>query len=121
MAIKDFTQAIEIDPKSSEAYYRRGMSKLAVRTFHDAIEDFRESASYEGKERNAGIPDGLGQSLHALKDFDEAISNYDLAIELDENNTDFLMHRAQCYFDQKLYRRSIVDLEKGLEISNNDP
>lgn len=121
MAIKDFTQAIEIDPKCSEAFYRRGISKLAARTFHDAIEDFRRSEDYEDKERNAGIPDGLGQSFHALKDYDQATGYYDTAISLDENNTEFLMHRAQCYFDQKFFKRAIADLERGLSISNNDP
>lgn len=80
MAIKDFSKAIEIDPRSSEGYYRRGMSKLAAKNYHDAIEDFRKSEDFEDKERNAGIPDGLAQCFHALRDYDQALGYYDMAI-----------------------------------------
>ncbi len=63
LAIKDFNKSIEIDPELSEGYYRRGVSKLSSKSFHDAINDFRKSEDYENPEvekKNAGIPDGLG-------------------------------------------------------------
>lgn len=63
LAIKDFSKAIEIDPQLSEGYFRRGVSKLASKTYHDAIKDFSKSEDYENvpsTERNAGIPDGMG-------------------------------------------------------------
>jgi tetratricopeptide (TPR) repeat protein len=73
LAIKDFNRSIEIDPELSEGYYRRGFSKLASKSFHDAIEDFKKSEEHEDPEeekKNAGIPDGLACCYHALKDFD---------------------------------------------------
>jgi len=50
-------------------------------------------------EQNAGIPDGLGCCYHSLRDYDKAISYYDTAIEMMPENTEFLMHRAQCQYD----------------------
>lgn len=108
----------------SEAYFRRGISKLASKNFHDAIKDFGLSEDLEEmptEKRNAGIPDGIGQCFHSLRDFDHAMSYYDQAIEMDDTNTDFLMHRSQCYYDQKKYDNAIADLETGLSISPNDP
>lgn len=29
---------------------------------------------------------------------------------MDPYNTDYLMHRAQCYYDEKKYEKSIEDL-----------
>jgi len=63
LAIKDFNKSIDIDSELSEGFYRRGVSKLASKNFHDAINDFRKSEDYESPEleiKNAGIPDGLG-------------------------------------------------------------
>lgn len=39
-AIKDFNKAIELDTQISIGFYRRGLSKLATKEFHEAIEDF---------------------------------------------------------------------------------
>jgi len=63
LAIKDFDRSIDIDHELSEGFYRRGVSKLASKRFHDAINDFRKSEDHENSELdklNAGIPDGLG-------------------------------------------------------------
>lgn len=119
-AIKDFTRAIEIDPKFSEAYFRRGMSKLAAKLFHEAISDLRMSEDYEKDDRNPGIPDGLAQCFHKLKDYTEAIGYYNSAIREAETNTEFLMHRAQCFYDQKKWNQSIQDLKNGLELASTD-
>lgn len=70
-------------------------------------------------ELNAGIPDGLGQCYHALREFDKAISYYDTAIEMMPESTEFLMHRAQCQYDQGHFDFSITDLKKGLKEDGN--
>ena len=123
LAIKDFNKSIEIDPELSEGYYRRGFSKLASKNFHEAVLDFKESEKFEVKEDdkgNAGIPDGLGCCKHALKDYHDALHHYDIAIEQDPSNTEFLMHRAQCYYDLGQFDRSIEDLNTALNITQDD-
>jgi len=121
LAIKDFNEAISNDPALSEGYYRRGVSKLATKCFHDAIKDFLTSEQHQlGDDRNAGIPDGLGQCYHALKDFDAARQHYDEAIQMEPRNTDFLQHRAQCYYDLGEHDSSIADLQNGLKINRED-
>ncbi len=57
-AVNDFNSAIEIDPNFSEAYYRRGISKLKSRRYHEAIEDFRKSLELDTSSENSGVFDG---------------------------------------------------------------
>lgn len=132
LAINDFNEAIKHDPDLSEGYYRRGLSKFQSKRFKEAIEDFENSKEKENilldedpqLEQNAGIPDGLGQCYHALRNYDKAIQYYDTAIDMMPDNTEFLMHRAQCHYDQNNYEASNADLMQGLKQGNrgaNDP
>ena len=72
-------------------------------------------------EKNAGIPDGLGMCYHALGNFEEALHNYNDAINENPNNTDFLINLAQCEYDQKNFDRSINHLKSALLIGRDDP
>jgi tetratricopeptide (TPR) repeat protein len=118
-AIKDFNSALEIDSELSEAFFRRGVSKLYSKNFHDAINDFNAAFRNEEAEedkRNHGIPDGLGCCYHALKETDKAIEYYNDAVKGDPSNVEFLMHRSQCYYDLKDFDKSVDDLKQGLMI-----
>ena len=99
----------------ADGYYRRGLCKYAQKHYNDAIKDFKAAKSKEDAldemrllaDRNWGIQDGLGRAHHALGDYHRAIEHYELAIEKDATNTEFLSHRAQCYYDQKMFDLSI--------------
>jgi tetratricopeptide (TPR) repeat protein len=129
LAIQDFNSAIDLDFDLSEGYFRRGFSKFYSQNYNEAIIDFKTA---EEKERlhletdpnlikNAGIPDGLGCCYHALEQFVDAIDNYNTAITMDPSNTQFLMHRSQCKYDQGQFEDSINDLNEGLAINPIDP
>ena len=95
LAIKDFNKSIEIDAELSEGYYRRGVSNLALHYYKNAIEDLLKAETCEScpiDERNAGIPCALGQCYHGKGELDQAIDYYLKAIDMDKNNTSFLMH-----------------------------
>jgi len=108
LAIRDFDRAISIDEDLSEGYFRRGFSKYFIKDFRGAIENFETSREKEDKiieddpkfERNPGIFDGLGCCYHSLEKYDDAFENFDKAIEGAPENTDFLMHRANCHYSQ---------------------
>ena len=120
-AVNDFNSAIKLDGDFSEAYYHRGISKLKSRRYHDSIEDLKKSLELDTKLENPGIYDGLGCCYHALKDTEQAIMYMNMAIEKDPQNTNFLMNRAQCYFDQQYFTEAITDLETALAVNENDP
>ncbi len=120
-AINDFNSAIAIEPGYSEAFYRRGISQLKSRRYLEAIEDFKQSLELDIKNENPGVFDGQGSCYHALRDYDQALSFFNIAIDKDKNNTSFLMNRSQCYYDLKLYTEAIVDLTTALTINDTDP
>lgn len=77
---------MEIHPELSEAFYRRGVSKLYSKKYYEGIKDFMMANRYEEAEedkRNHGIPDGLGCCYHALKEMDKAIEYYNDAVKGD--------------------------------------
>lgn len=124
LAIADFNKSIELDPELSEGYFRRGISKLNSKQYHEAIKDFEKSAqteSIDDDKRNAGIPDGLGCCYHALKEMDKALEYYNDAVQGNDENTEFLMHRAQCYYDLGEYDKAKEDLDLALGIAKDDP
>ena len=118
LAVKDFLQAIEIDPTYASAYYHMATSKFKDGKVREAIEDFKRSQELDD---NPGIYDGLGCCYHALKQYDEAINEFNTAIEKKPRNVEFLKNRAQCFYDMGQYQSSIDDLETALEINDKDP
>ncbi len=49
-AIKEFTKAIEIDPKLADAYYRRGLAYYEVEEFDKAIADYNFSLNLNSRQ-----------------------------------------------------------------------
>jgi hypothetical protein len=60
MAINDFQKAIELDDRSSVAYFYKGTSKLKSNSVSEAIQDFLMSDRLDELQENPGIFDGLG-------------------------------------------------------------
>ena len=120
-AIQDFEEAIRIDPRYSLSRFHLGVSKLKSRQIREAIEDFKQADELDNLEENPGIFDGLGCCYHALRDYPQAIEYFDMALEKEPTNIDFLKNRAQCYFNMNQFEESIADLETALEYNPTDP
>ena len=80
LAIKDFNQAIQIDPDMCEGYYRMGLSKLRLNFAHAGIKNLEVARLKTMGENNTvedivknGIPNGLGMCYHMLEQFDKAL------------------------------------------------
>ena len=95
-----------------------GVSKLKSRLVREAIEDFKQS---ELVEENPAVKDGLGCCYHAMRAFDEAIVQFNKAIEAKPDNVDFMKNRAQCYYDMYQYQLAIEDLTRASSIKDTDP
>lgn len=52
---------------------------------------------------------------------EEAIVEFNRALEKDPKNVEFLQNRAQCFFDMKQFEDSIKDLEIALSVNDCDP
>lgn len=58
----------------------------------------------------------LGNEFYKQKKFEEALTHYNKAIELDNSNISFYMNRAACYFESGNYAESVEDCQKAVEV-----
>ena len=63
----------------------------------------------------------MGHCKEELKQYKEAIKDFDTAIELDENDSYNYKHRADCKLELMLYKEAIKDYEKVIELSESIP
>lgn len=110
MAINDFNTAIELDKENPDQenpvvdtvpYAYRGLSKIKLRRFSEAIQDF--NIALDKGSDDPLVFDGLAYAQHALGMNDDVLANYLKAISRDATNTNFLLNRAQAYYEFKDY------------------
>jgi tetratricopeptide (TPR) repeat protein len=80
-ALENFGQAIRLDPKYAEAYFRRGTLRSNFGQKQKAIEDFDQAIRLNPKYAEAYNNRGIARA--GLKDLKGAIADYDQAIRLD--------------------------------------
>lgn len=61
-----------------------------------------------------------GNELYKQKQFDEALAQYDKAIELDPTEMLFLTNKAAVYFERKEYEECIKECEKAIEVGREN-
>ena len=97
-AIKDFDEAIRLDPKHSRAYYSRGNAWDKKGEYDKAIQDYNEAIRLNPKYADAYYSRGIAWKANG--EYDKAIKDFNEAIRLNPkdmiayNNLAFLM--ASC-------------------------
>lgn len=90
-----------------------------MRAIDEAINDFKMCENVEEVENQ--VFDGLGQCFHVKKRYIDAIDSFNFSIKAEQNNADFLIHRANCRFDLEHFDDCISDLEAAIKINEHDP
>jgi tetratricopeptide (TPR) repeat protein len=80
-ALKNFQNAVELDPKFIEARMNVGLTTLGFRNYDIAKEQFTAVLAIQKDNYDAAI--GLGNALRGLKDFDSAEAQFKKAIKTD--------------------------------------
>lgn len=78
------------------------------------VEEIPENKQEAQKEKT------LGNEAYRKKDFVYALEHYNKAIELDPTDITFYNNIAAVYFEQKEYKSSIEQCEKGIEIGREN-
>ena len=117
LAIKDFEQALEIEPKYHEALYHVGRSRLASKNVIQAEKDFQKALAMSDKPE---IYEGLGLCFHMKQEYEEAVSHFNDAITKDPTNVQFQRSLSRCYYDQEKFEQSTICLEKARDLLTED-
>jgi tetratricopeptide (TPR) repeat protein len=122
-AIREFTEAIRLDPKNAKAYGDRGSAYFNKKDYDRAIADFTEYIRLDPK--YATVYRVRGDVYSAKKDYNRAIADYTEYISRNSNSISLGMliayaNRGNAYFNKKDYDRAIADYEAALSINPND-
>jgi tetratricopeptide (TPR) repeat protein len=117
-AIADYTKAIEINPKYTEAYCNRGTAKLLKRDYDGAYADGNQAIALDPKDAEAYSV--RGQAKSGKSDYDGAIADLDQAISLSPSSS-YFTHRAIAKRTKHDLDGAIADFTKAIELNPTDP
>ena len=113
LALEDYNQVIEREPKLTEAYVNRGTLYLEQSNYDQAIQDYDQAINLEPKLTQIFISRGVAYYYKGLDD--QAIQDYDKAIELNPDFAEAYYNRGAAYADKGLDDRAIQDYDKAIE------
>src|SRR6266566_690880 len=105
---KQILQFIETDRDSQE-------SLVAINSL---LEELNNKPSFPTR-LLAPIYDKRGRAYSSLKNYQQAIVDFDRAVELDPNSSYVYRGRGWVYYDLKEYQQAIVDFNHALELDPN--
>ena len=116
-AIKDFSNALELDRDYKLAYYNKAKSNFQLKNYKKAIEDFSNALELDRDYKLAYY--NKAKSNFQLKNYKESIKDFSKVLELDPKYKLAYYNRAASNFQLKNYNESIEDISKVLELDSN--
>jgi tetratricopeptide (TPR) repeat protein len=114
-ALKDFEDAVRIDPTFARAFANRGAVHAAKQDFDRAIEDFTRVLALEPRSAHA-FADRAG--MHRLKgEHEQAIGDYTQAIQIDPSFTEAILNRGITLAGTGRCADAIADFSRAIELS----
>ena len=114
-AASDFSQVIKINPKSAEAYVKRGSTYGS--SFNEAISDYNIAIKINPKYAQAYI--GRAMTYIMLNKYAQAIADFDQAIKINPNDFETYKSRAFTYSNYlKQYEKALADLNQSIKIKS---
>jgi tetratricopeptide (TPR) repeat protein len=116
-AIQDLTQAIELNPRNSLAYNRRGDAFYRLGDYQKAQADASQAIRLNPQDANAYYDRGF--AAYELGKYQEAIADYTKAIKLNSGNVYAYYGRGVASVEIKNYQAAIGDFSKAIALKPN--
>ena len=124
-SIKDYTQAIRLDPIDADvsynrgnAYNNRGLAYAALGQYQEAIDDYTRAIRLDPNHLYAYNNRGLAYA--ALGQYQEAIHDYNQAIELNPTDMNAYYNRGLSWFKLGEYKQAIWNHKRVIEFGRGD-
>jgi tetratricopeptide (TPR) repeat protein len=117
-AIREFTLALDNNPKLVLAYSKRGDVYFEMKNFESARIDYAKAIQLEPN--NAIYYNNYGCCNFNLKNYENAIKVFTKAIELQLNNTKWMYNRGISFYFNNNYEKAIDDFTRAIEFDNTD-
>ena len=116
-AIKDFTRAININPKFVDALINRGGAYAQLGRFNDALGDFNDALKYEKKD--AGLYNKRGEIFLQNDLYDQAIKDFSSAIVLNPMFSDAFLNRGRAYSEKGMPEEAMNDFNHAIKADSD--
>jgi tetratricopeptide (TPR) repeat protein len=117
-AIRDLTQAVELDPSSTWAIAIRGWTYRSAGRYEEALTDLNRAIELDPSD--AWTIAIRGWIYGSAGRYEEALTDLNRAIELDPADTSILAYRGDTYRLAGRYDEAIADLNRAIELDPAD-
>ena len=117
VAISKYTDALNLNPNSSKAYYNRGLCYENLENYSQAIKDYTESIKYSGS--NLDAYNNRGNIYVKLKNYEKAIADFSKIISLKSDYVAAYNNRGVVNFYLKNYQQAISDFTQAIKLRPN--
>jgi tetratricopeptide (TPR) repeat protein len=115
MAIRDYAEALRLDPSASTAKVGRGWAFLKKKDYQTALEDFNDAL----RQNPESVPAyaGRGACYAGLGRYAEAIVDFSQAVRRDPDQAAWYAERATAYRRTRQYGPCLADLERAVQLA----
>jgi tetratricopeptide (TPR) repeat protein len=118
-ALKDFDQAIELNPKYDWAIANRGYTYRLMERYEEALKDF--NCAIELNPKYDWAIAHRGKTYRSMKRYEEALKDFDCAIELNPKSQWAIALRGYAYLMLKRYNEALENLNCAINLKpDND-
>lgn len=116
-AIKDFSKAIQLKPKYSDAYWGRGMARKMKNEYTEADKDLENAIRLNPKNDVAYI--SLAEVKYHLKDYEKAELYYSIYLKKHPKDFDTYSDRGHVRMERLSVNEAIEDYSKAIDLNPN--
>ncbi len=113
-AIRDYGEAIRLDPEFAIAYYNRGVAHYYMQGYDQAIRDFGEAIRLDPEFAIAYYNRGVAH--YYMREYGQAIRDYDEAIRLDTEFAIAYYNRGIAHYYMQGYDQAIRDYGEAIRL-----
>jgi tetratricopeptide (TPR) repeat protein len=117
-ALADFERAVQLDPRSSDAYCGRGKAKHGKGDNEGAVADLDRAIVLDARNSDAYLARGYIRKIKG--DLDAAIPDYDIFIQMKPSDPRGYRTRGEIEWLKSLYDRAVTDLSKAIRLGARD-
>ena len=117
-AIKDYDQAIKIDPYNCISYHNRGLNKKKLNDIDGAMSDYMEALKINPEDVYIDL--SIAKTNFDLKKYQLANQSYTKVIEINPSHSESYYMRGYCNYRENKSNQAISDWEKASKLGHKD-
>ncbi|HYV90304.1 MAG TPA: tetratricopeptide repeat protein [Chitinophagales bacterium] len=118
-SIVDYSEAIRLNPKFWQAYRNRSRLYQQTKQFDKAIMDLTTALKYADKNSSVNLHDMRAYSYYELGNYQDAILDWNIAVDNLGNPSHALLHRAKAKWQFGQRNEACLDYEKAIELNKD--